>query len=358
MGFAGPRSRQPLERAVGEPRRQVGPSGVDPLEDRPQLPAGDALEHVASRPGLHCGHQIVLVLGAGEHDDTGRRAGGRNLAGCLQATARHGHVQQSEIGSVLANCAHGRDGVADGGDHRQLLVGGERRDESIQEERVVVGDHDTDRFSHAHRSRLRSGAGRPGRRVPPSALDSSSSRPPSSSARSRMPVSPRWPWSGRCRTSKPGTLVADLDHQVTVARAGDSDLHACPAAMPGGVGEGLREDSVEGDLGGERRPIGNSLDVDRRVRAGPAIVIRHRPSHDLGRRGSFQLGRAKPRGDGAHLAERIGKGTAYAHQVLLAALAGLLRMRSRPRPDATWRRPESASGHRAGPSRCDVVPVR
>ena len=58
-----------MECAEGETRRQVGPAGVDLFENGPQLTSGDAFEHIAHRPGLHCGHEVILVLGAGEHDE-------------------------------------------------------------------------------------------------------------------------------------------------------------------------------------------------------------------------------------------------------------------------------------------------
>src|ERR1035437_6401163 len=123
-----------------------------------------------------------------------------------------------------------------------------------------------------------------------------------------------------------GTFVAHLGHERAIGRLGDPDLDARSAAMACGVGQGLEEDAVQGDLRGERRPIGNPGHVHGCVQAGSALVFGHSPPHYLGRRRSLQLGRTKPRGDGPHVAEGVGERSAYAGEVLPATLAGLLEM--------------------------------
>src|ERR1035437_6193136 len=109
-----------------------------------------------------------------------------------------------------------------------------------------------------------------------------------------------------------GTFVAHLGHERAIGRLGDPDLDARSAAMACGVGQGLEEDAVQGDLRGERRPIGNPGHVHGCVQAGSALVFGHSPPHYLGRRRSLQLGRTKPRGDGPHVAEGVGERSAYA----------------------------------------------
>src|SRR5450759_3302861 len=120
-----------------------------------------------------------------------------------------------------------------------------------------------------------------------------------------------------------GTLVTHFGHEVAITRVDDPDSDASSLAMASRVGKGLRQDAVEGDLDGKRRSTGDPFHVDSRACSGLALVVDYSPSHDFGRRGSFQLGRAQPRGDGSHIAERIGKRSADASKFLVATLACL-----------------------------------
>ena len=130
---------------------------MDRLEDGPQLAPGDALEHVALDARLHGRPQVVLVLGAREHDHARRGRGRADQPSGLDAAARHRDVEQGEIGLMLAG---GRDRgrrVAARADDLELVVGREGRDETVEEERVVVHDEDADRRRSCVRPRPRSG---------------------------------------------------------------------------------------------------------------------------------------------------------------------------------------------------------
>ena len=93
--------------------------------------------------------------------------------------ARHPQVHQHHVGVVAAGELDRLLAVRGGADQLDPVEQPEQRAEALADHALVVGEQDADHVSGSHSSTLK-----------PSSVGPALSSPPSSSARSRMPVSP------------------------------------------------------------------------------------------------------------------------------------------------------------------------
>ena len=90
-------------RAEREAGGDVLAAGVDRLNDLEKLPPRDPLEHVAPGTGVHGGHQVLLILRAGQHDHPRGRRRFTDAPRGLEPVARHPDVQQRHVGQLVAH---------------------------------------------------------------------------------------------------------------------------------------------------------------------------------------------------------------------------------------------------------------
>ena len=146
-------------------------------------------------------------------------------------------------------------------DHLDVVAGVEDHPEALANERLVVGDRDPD----AH------DAGPVGSRAwtryPPPGSGPASSVPPTSDARSRIPISP-WPPRAACAGGGPA-VVAHLDLEL-VASVAQDHLDPGGASVAKRVRQRLLDDAVGGEVHARRQRRRLSLVADHDLEAAGA----------------------------------------------------------------------------------------
>jgi hypothetical protein len=115
------------------------PAGQNLPNRAHQLLVGTILEQIASRTGLLGLGEIYWVLGDGEEQNVGRRAGLANEAGCHQAI-HHGHpdIHEHEIRLEVATEREGFLAIGRFPDDRQVRFDGQQRQEASTNQDMIV----------------------------------------------------------------------------------------------------------------------------------------------------------------------------------------------------------------------------
>ena len=160
-------------------RRVAARDGQDRAVDL--LRAG-VLGEVAARAGAQGPHDGRLVGVRGERDDARLRAGvGEPLRRLDPVAARHAQVHQHHVGGAGHREPHGLLAVGRRADDLDVREQADEHRQPLAHHALVVGEQHADRIvAHGRNSSTRN----------PSSVGPATSRPPSSSARSRMPVRP------------------------------------------------------------------------------------------------------------------------------------------------------------------------
>ena len=180
---------------VGRVRGRGGgvDGGQDVVLDRGvqrRLAAGDGSHGGADLVGARVLGQVAAGAGAqrAEHARVVGVGGQRDRAGAAGAQApdrldavhpRHPQVHQHDVRVVLRGQRERLLAVGRGGHQLDAVEQPEQRAEALADDALVVGEQDADHCAGSHSSTLK-----------PSSVGPAFRRPPSSSARSRMPVSP------------------------------------------------------------------------------------------------------------------------------------------------------------------------
>ena len=159
-----------------------GLAASDPLECFADFLGAGVLGQVAAGAGAQCVDDGAVVGVGGEHEHFDAGVVVAKAAGGLDpVAARHAQVHQHDVWPELDRQGDCLVAVGCGADDLDAVEQPEEGAESLADHALVVGDEDADGAGHSgtHSST----------RNPPS-VDPAVSVPPSSSARSRMPVSP------------------------------------------------------------------------------------------------------------------------------------------------------------------------
>ncbi len=167
------------DEVVGD-RRVDGRAVVEHLPQRlVDLGTAGVLGEVAARTGPQRVEDRAVVGVGGEDDDAHVGVLGAQPAGGLDAVAaRHAQVHQHDVGRQLAGERDGLGAVGGGADDLDAGQQAEHHGQALADHPLVVGDEHPDHAGTARSTRN------------PSWSAVVTSVPPSSSARSRMPVSP------------------------------------------------------------------------------------------------------------------------------------------------------------------------
>ena len=176
------------DQAAGDAGRDDGVAGRDDADCRQEVVQRHVLDQEPARPGPQRAVDVVIVVERGEHEHVSAQVAGGDHLGCLDAVhARHPDVHHDHVGvgvpGELDRFGSGS-GLASHVDVGCLL---DQHAQARADQRLVVGQDDLDR----HRAGVGAGSGsRAATRKPPSGRGPAEKSPPSSAARSRMPVIP------------------------------------------------------------------------------------------------------------------------------------------------------------------------
>ena len=191
-----------------------------------------ALEHVAGRAGLQRVEHVALVVVHRQREHLRLGQVRADLARGLQAGhARHRDVHHAQVGRVGERLLEGLDAVVGLGDDLHVGLALDQQLHAAADDAVVVGDQDP------HVAPMVSSMV-----VPSPGAEKTLRRPPTSSARSRMPETPR-----RVRP-----LLRRLEAAAVVADAQDGaaderelDVDGARARVLDDVGQALLRDAVD-----------------------------------------------------------------------------------------------------------------
>ena len=108
-----------------------------------------AFHHVAPRAAFERGEQAVLVIKSGQHYDPCRWTGLRQfLHRCQPSPAGHADVEQHDIRSVLYGQTQCLLAALSLPYHCEVGLGGQRVANTLAEQRMIIGNNNTDRFGH------------------------------------------------------------------------------------------------------------------------------------------------------------------------------------------------------------------
>ena len=159
----------------GVQRRLAAGDGLDGGED---LVGPRVLGQVAARAGAQRAEHTRIVGVGGQRDRAGA-AGGQPPDRLDAVHPRHPQVHQHDIRVVLGGERERLLAVGRGGHQLDPVEQPEQRAQALAHDALVIGEQDPDHCAGSHSSTLK-----------PSSVGPAFRRPPSSSARSRMPVSP------------------------------------------------------------------------------------------------------------------------------------------------------------------------
>jgi len=174
------------DQAAGHARRDHGVAGRDHADGGQDVLQGHVLDQEPARPGPQRAVDVVVLVERGEHEHPGVRTGGGDQPGCLDAVhARHADVHDDHVGAGVPGEPY-RLGSGSGlAGHVDIGSPLDQPAQSGPDERLVVGEDDLD----DHRTGAGTGS-RAATRKPPPGCGPAEKSPPSSAARSRMPVIP------------------------------------------------------------------------------------------------------------------------------------------------------------------------
>ena len=137
--------RELLDHALGHRGRQQRVTGRDGAQRGDQLLRRIVLEDEAAGARLERLVDVLVEVEGGEDEDAGRRVGGEDVAGGLDAVELrhadvHEHHRRAEAGGLL----DGLDAVGGFGDHVDVGLAREQQAEAGADHRLVVGDKDAD----------------------------------------------------------------------------------------------------------------------------------------------------------------------------------------------------------------------
>jgi hypothetical protein len=172
-----------------------------------------SLDDVAARSRAQGLHDGVVVLEHRHRDDADVGSGGGEAAcGFDAGHAGHRYVHQRDVGLKLKHGAHARGSVAREAADFDVLDRGEEVLHPLAEDGVVVDDEDADHWvcAVAHGNRTSTAS-------PPLGPVASSTRPPSSAARSRIERSPT-PGAASLARPCPSSVIASATSSPSVRR--------------------------------------------------------------------------------------------------------------------------------------------
>ncbi len=176
------------DQAAGDARRDDGVAARDHADRGQDVLQSHVLDQEAAGPGAQRAVNVVIVVERGEHEHARARIVGGDQLGCLDAVhARHADVHHHHIGVGVPDQL---DRIGSGSGFAGHVDAGCLLDQHAQartDQRLVVGQDDPD----GHRAGAGAGTGSPAAtRKPPPGRGPAEKSPPSSAARSRMPVIP------------------------------------------------------------------------------------------------------------------------------------------------------------------------
>src|SRR5581483_8021152 len=194
------------------------PDGLD------DVLVGVRLEDVAGRAGPERLEQELLAVVHREHQQLELRLALAQLLGRLDAgRLRHRDVEDRDVDVLAHRLLHRLGAVLGFGDDLEVGLRVEHAPQARADDRVVVGDEDARHERDRHQSPPAGTSRRTS--TPPFPPGLIASAPPTSSARSRMPRIPEWPFRDAASSANPRPSSAT--RSTTLSTPGSSVTSTC-----------------------------------------------------------------------------------------------------------------------------------